>query len=98
MSSNKAKRHVHKYFKLDMNGTKVWACAQPDCNHYMPAHMSGMVPGKNSICWKCGDTMILHSINMKDEKPKCDDCMSILSDDGSISSDELSSYLNEKLN
>jgi hypothetical protein len=72
--SNKAKRHVHKYHRVDIGGAKLWACALGDCNHYMPAHMGSLVPGKNSICWKCNEQMVLNIMNMKDDKPKCDDC------------------------
>ncbi len=73
--ANKAKRHTHKYQHLQMNFGKIWACALPDCNHYMPIHMSKMVEGKNSQCWGCNNTMILDEENMKEDRPICDECI-----------------------
>jgi len=87
--STKSRRHTHKYYKVDMGGTNVWACASPDCLHYMPKHMEHMVPGKASICWGCGDTMILTLQNMKDKQPKCPDCSGMR---------ELASFIDSKLN
>jgi len=74
--STKAKRHTHKYHHVDLDFGKVWACALPNCNHYMPLHMNNLVPGKNSICWGCGESFILDSINMKNDKPVCNECKS----------------------
>lgn len=73
--STKAKRHVHKYHHISV-GTmgKVWCCALPDCSHYMPAHMEGMVLGKNSICWSCESVFILDSNAMDLDKPLCGKC------------------------
>lgn len=70
----KAKRHVHKYHHVDMGYSKVWACALPDCNHYMPKHMENTVEGKFSFCWGCGEKFILDSDAMKSDKPHCIEC------------------------
>lgn len=72
--STKAKRHTHKYHKVNLAGQQVWACALPDCNHYMPKHMEQMVHGKATICWSCGADTILSPLNMNDEKPTCAEC------------------------
>lgn len=77
--ATKAKRHIHKYHRILIAGAKVWACALGDCNHYMPAHMEMMVPGKNSICWGCGEPMILDALNMKDDRPLCSECNPVTS-------------------
>jgi hypothetical protein len=71
-----AKRHVHKYYYgLEISGSKVWACALPDCNHFMPKHMEGLVMGRRSICWKCGEeTVIIDNESRKELKPICDEC------------------------
>jgi hypothetical protein len=75
MATTKAKRHVHKYYLADLPGfAKVWACALPDCNHYMPPHMERLVNGKHSICWGCGDVLTLNPQNMDTGKPLCNDC------------------------
>jgi hypothetical protein len=69
-----AKRHVHKYHQVNIAGTPTWACGRPDCNHYMPSHMTALVVGKASICWTCANQIILDLENMKDEKPICRTC------------------------
>jgi hypothetical protein len=72
--STKSKRHIHKYHRVIIAGTSVWACALGDCNHYMPKHMESIVPGKNSYCWECDSQMILDSINMSEDRPRCTNC------------------------
>lgn len=74
MSSNKARRHTHKYHQVIISGSPLWACALPDCNHYMPLNMTPMVVGKASICWQCNEPMILDKENMKLEQPICVNC------------------------
>lgn len=70
-----AKKHTHKYyFGLLVGGDKVWACALPNCTHYMPKHMEGNVEGKFALCWKCSEQFTLDPVNMKRAKPICDDC------------------------
>ena len=74
MGSVKAKRHTHKYHKIIINSRPTWACALPDCNHYMPQNMESMALGKGTICWSCGNTMILDEDAMKMDKPICFEC------------------------
>jgi hypothetical protein len=71
---SRARRHPHKYRKAKLTFGTVWACALPDCNHYMPQHMSELVVGKRSICWTCDAIFVMSPENMKEEFPKCDDC------------------------
>jgi hypothetical protein len=74
VANTRAKRHIHKYYKVQMGAVKVWACALGDCNHYMPYHMNNMMNGKFSICWQCGKDMVLHPGNLEDDMPRCDAC------------------------
>jgi len=100
MANNRAKRHVHKYHKVEMYSSKVWACALPDCNHYMPQHMERMVEGKYSICWTCGDSMTLHQLNMKMDKPQCFDCVNgsvINKENVKVNPIDLEDYLTNRL-
>jgi len=69
-----AKKHIHKYHKINLAYSRLWACALPDCNHYMPKHLENNVPGKKSICWECGNEMILDDHNMLNDKPICLSC------------------------
>ncbi len=75
--ANRAKRHVHKYHQINLTYAKVWACALPDCTHHMPAHMSGMIVGKWSLCWGCDNPLILDSDNMEMDRPICDACIHV---------------------
>lgn len=72
--ATKSKRHTHKYHRIDIAGTKVWACALGDCMHYMPKHMESLVNGKNSYCWNCNKQMVLDNENMKMDMPTCFIC------------------------
>lgn len=86
--STKAKKtkHVHKYFfKFNPPGyLSVWACALPNCTHYMPTHMIHFMEGKNSICWSCNEEhrLDLDSMQCKSEfrenvlEPLCANCRS----------------------
>lgn len=74
------KSHVHKYKYINL-GTKekprkVYACSLPDCTHHMLS--LSQVLGKESICWKCGDEMIMSAdiIAKRKVKPKCYKCRS----------------------
>ena len=69
-----SKRHPHKYHKIQLSFGKVWACALPECSHYMPLHMTELVVGKFSICWKCGEQFVLEPHHLKLDKPICNDC------------------------
>jgi ribosomal protein S27AE len=68
------KKHIHKYHKISLNTVMVWACALPNCSHYMPKHLDGMVLGKASYCWNCGNQMVLDSNNIEMDKPICINC------------------------
>ena len=75
--SVKGRRHVHKYYRADALGVRIWACAFPTCSHHMPPHYAALIEGKASICWKCGEVMVLDGSNMSMDKPICNDCRSM---------------------
>lgn len=82
MGSQKAKRHVHKYRLVPMNASqKVWSCALPDCNHYMPPNMAHMIEGKSSECWNCSKATTMttermqYSIANNEGRMLCQDCI-----------------------
>ena len=55
--------HVHKYILRNIGKRdkprKVYACALPDCTHFMPH--KALVLGKKSICWQCEEEFIITS-------------------------------------
>lgn len=73
MSNSKAKR-LHKYHRIEINGELVWACALPDCYHFMPKHYENMVMGRQSICWGCGSKFVLGPDSMIEDRPRCANC------------------------
>jgi formylmethanofuran dehydrogenase subunit E len=75
--ANKSKcvsHQYHKYYKVEVNGIKVWACSWSDCNHHMPKHYESMVVGKGSYCMQCNEKIILDTENMKNDMPICYNC------------------------
>jgi hypothetical protein len=70
----KDRHEVHKYHRVDLKFTKVWACALPKCRHHMPEYLTPMLLGKASICWNCDAEFILDDENMKDSRPCCMSC------------------------
>lgn len=54
-------KHIHKYqFKIIGKDYRVFACALPDCTHYLAEEL---VVGKESICWKCGNVCTVRKEN-----------------------------------
>jgi hypothetical protein len=77
MSNTKSRRHIHKYYRVLLGATPVWACALPNCNHYMPEIMERMVPGKMSICHGCDEKFVLDTESMRPTHPMCMECRGI---------------------
>ena len=71
MARSGAKHHVHKYFRLPIDG--LWHCGDKRCTHYMPGNMPPPT-WKDSICWGCGRPFELTPDNMRADHPVCDRC------------------------
>ena len=70
-----AKKHIHKYYKRPDG---LWACAGIDgCTHFMPSNMIPAPLGYQTVCWKCDFPTQLTPLNMKMDKPECDDCSGV---------------------
>ncbi len=72
-----AKKHTHKYHRVDTDAGSIWACGLPECNHFMPVHYTKLLPGKWSICWECQDPFILTEQNMRASNPICPNCSTL---------------------
>ena len=79
----KRRQHVHQYHRIYPYGLEgkysnkkngVWACALPDCTHFMPHNVEGQVVGKLSLCNQCMEAFVLDEENMKVDKPLCNTC------------------------
>ena len=65
------KKHIHKYHRIN----DTWYCALPDCTHFIPRNVpSEAMLGKASICWECGNEMILDEDLLREDKPRCGNC------------------------
>jgi hypothetical protein len=75
-----AQKHVHKYFRKRIGKDYiVYACALPDCSHYL--HESHIV-GKRTVCWVCGRiTIVYRDSNGILARPHCKDCTKKKKDD-----------------
>jgi len=95
--ATKARRHIHKYHRVALSYTNVWACALSDCTHYMPNTLENLVIGKKSICWKCEQPFIFDIESMKLDKPICSNCrLNVPEDETDIPvSDVLLAHLNK---
>ena len=84
-------KHIHKYQRIQRKYSGgVWACALPDCTHFMPKNVEDQVEGKLSVCWTCGEPFILDEDNMKNDRPVCFKCT------GDMDLDALDALLKEK--
>lgn len=66
-------KHVHKYFRRKMGkGYIVYACALPDCTHYI---REDLVVGKKTVCWVCQRvTIVYRDSNGILARPHCKSC------------------------
>lgn len=64
---------VHKYIRAKIGDAKktIWKCVNPDCPHYIYPELA---VGRKSICWVCGEIIILTKVRMMVKKPHCDTC------------------------
>lgn len=89
---------VHKYRLRPFGSNSVWACGNPNCNHYMPPHLAAMVEGKSSLCNQCGEQFVLTSDSLKEREPRCDDCRyaQLKTDDNVPITDVMRDFLADK--
>ena len=72
----KRKEHIHKYrlVQWGKKGTIVYRCMLPGCPHYVHATF---IRNRLTICWQCGDTLVMTPDKMRRVKPKCDKCVKL---------------------
>lgn len=68
--------HVHKYRRkfLGKKGYTVYACALPNCLHYVRRELA---EGKESICWRCGKKFVITKADLRRAKPHCKKCTKV---------------------
>lgn len=67
------KQHTHKYRRfLTARSKQLWRCVLAGCNHVI--YQAELMPGRESICWRCGREFTLMPSNMDQNQPTCSDC------------------------
>lgn len=70
-------KHIHQYQRKNLaippKEYIVYACALPNCTHYIPAKLA---MGKQSLCNKCGNEFTLdrYAIWQQRVNPYCPSC------------------------
>lgn len=71
MARSGALKHIHKYYK---NTSGFWACARPDCTHYLPTNVADRIEFSKSICWECEEVFQMNKTLAELSQPKCQPC------------------------
>lgn len=69
------KATLHKYYRAHLSLGDVWACALPECSHYLPKHIEQLINGRATICWNCNNRTTMSPANMGMDRPFCPDCL-----------------------
>ena len=64
-------RDGKRYLVKTGSGYPVLKCMLPNCSHYVPIDMG---VGRKSICWGCGQELVLTPLTVKMKKPVHDEC------------------------
>lgn len=65
--------HVHKYIRARMGKDYIiFKCALPGCTHYISKVVA---EGRRSICWVCGNEMVLTKPALDLKKPHHAECV-----------------------
>jgi hypothetical protein len=95
----KIKHGTHRYHRRALGSNKVWACAVPNCTHFIPRYMeAALIEGRLSLCNNCGNEFTLTPDALKEDEPRCDECrLGIKPIDDSVDLTNLmQSYLEER--
>lgn len=69
------KPHIHKYHKIDIGSFKkpypVYACAIPDCTHYVPVERA---VGRTTQCVVCGKPYEITKADLRYVRIACKKC------------------------
>jgi hypothetical protein len=65
-------KHIHKVKRQKFkSGNEMYFCTLPDC--YFKVNPA-LYLGKESICWRCGNTFIMNEYSLRLAKPHCEKC------------------------
>lgn len=74
-----SQNHIHRYYRPHAKllspsaktKTQTWHCGFSNCSHYMG---KVYIVGKESVCWRCGEILILTPDRLRVRKPYCRNC------------------------
>jgi hypothetical protein len=98
-------KHPHKLILFEQ---RTWRCALPGCTFFVHVGLAHILPGKQAVCWGCGDNFKVDNDSLKEEQPRCFDCRSdkdamsrkidkMLRDQGVTDVNDLPERLQEKI-
>lgn len=66
-------KHTHQYVRIKIGKNKriEFKCSVDGCVHHIRPELA---IGRNSICYRCGNTFVLDKANMQLARPHCDVC------------------------
>ena len=64
-------KHPHRLLLVDK---KIWRCTLDGCTFFVHMGLVGVLPGKQTVCWECGDNFKLDVAALKEDMPRCSDC------------------------
>lgn len=71
MACNHEGPHKYERIKLGNKGFEVFKCMLRDCAHWIRKEL---VVGRETICWRCGDALVMTKFTATMKKPHCKKC------------------------
>ena len=68
----KTTKHIHQYRSGKLGKQKIWKCKLIGCTHYL---LHQFMENKLCICNKCGQPFIIAKRHLRNEHPRCDNCV-----------------------
>jgi hypothetical protein len=69
--------HVHRFLRIPSKKTNTWTCTE--CSWFVHEGLSHILLTKNAICWGCEEPFRISAESLKEDKPRCDECRTGLS-------------------
>jgi len=72
-------KHTHKFMRIPAKKTNTWTCVL--CPWFVHEGLSHLILSKDGICWSCEEPFRMSEESMKEDKPRCSECRTGLSQD-----------------
>lgn len=64
-------KHPHRLMLMQK---KTWRCTLPGCTYFIHRGLEYTLPGKQAVCWGCGEEFTVTEEALMEDQPKCADC------------------------